>query len=63
MRKRLISRRHLLRGLGNVAIALPVLEAMGEVTGWKALGAREAYGQAAFPNWPRFEWTAPPRES
>jgi hypothetical protein len=35
--------------LGNVAIALPVLEAMGEVTGWKALGAREAYGQAAFP--------------
>ena len=29
MKRSVISRRHLLRGIGNVAIALPVLEAMG----------------------------------
>ena len=49
MSKRRISRRHLLRGIGNVAIALPLLEAMGEATGLRALGGREAYGQSAFP--------------
>src|SRR5258706_11469407 len=49
MKKGLISRRHVLRGVGHVAIALPMLEAMGEATGWKSLGGRTAYGATGFP--------------
>jgi hypothetical protein len=38
MKRGLISRRHLLHGIGNVAIALPVLEAMGTTKAYAATG-------------------------